>query len=63
MSIPRVAMRNPKTKAEIQAPATAVQIYERSGWELVKDESAEATPTPDPAPAGKSRTAAKEETK
>jgi hypothetical protein len=65
MSIPRVTMRNATTKAEIQAPETAVKIYEASGWTVVqdKDAKAEPTPAPDPASAGKSRTTAKEETK
>lgn len=66
MTTERVTMRNTDTKATIQAPATAVKIYERSGWELVKDEDAKAdpTPAPDPAPAGKNtRTVAKEESK
>jgi hypothetical protein len=65
MTTERVTMKNSTTKATIQAPVTAVKIYERSGWELVKDEDAKAepTPAPDPAPAGKNRTTAKEESK
>lgn len=62
MSNPRVAMRHPSTKSTIQAPATAVKIYEASGWEIVPDDSATETPSPAPAPAGKPRTA-KEEAK
>lgn len=63
MTDARVTMRHPGTKATIQAPPRGVKIYEASGWEIVKDESATETPTPDPAtPAGKSR-AAKEESK
>lgn len=53
-------MKHSGTKAEIQAPVTAVKTYERSGWTLVEKTATD--PPETPAPAGKARSA-KEESK
>lgn len=59
-TIERVTMKHSGTKAEIQAPVTAVKTYERSGWTLVEKTATD--PPETPAPAGKARSA-KEESK
>lgn len=41
MTINRVAMVHPDTKARIEAPERAVKIYEASGWTVSKDDKAE----------------------
>lgn len=43
MTINRVAMAHPDTKARIEAPERAVKIYEASGWEVVKDDKGESS--------------------
>lgn len=68
MTITRVAMVHPDTKARINAPERAVKTYEASGWQVAPDDTAESSGSPaetGPAPAGKPRKAdqAKEEGK